>query len=128
MWLTSITGIFKDKPSPFANSVPIIKDPINPGPLVNAIAEISFIETSDFFNAESTTGIIFERCALEANSGTTPPYFLWIFWLAITLDNTSPFFNIEAAVSSQDDSIPSIYISLIDITIFVVTNLNKNYH
>ena len=53
--------MFKDKPSPFANSAPIIKDPINPGPFVNAIAEIFFIEISDFFNVESTTGIIFER-------------------------------------------------------------------
>ena len=71
---------------------------------------------------------MFERWALEANSGTTPPYFLWIFWLAITFDRTYPFFNTEADVSSHDDSIPSMYISLNDITIFVTTNLIKNNH
>ena len=56
-----VTGILRDKPKPFANSVPIISEPINPGPRVKAIAEISFNLTFDSFKAESTTGIIFDR-------------------------------------------------------------------
>ena len=75
---------------------------------MKAIADISFKEIPDSFIADSTTGIIFERCALDANSGTTPPYFLCIDWLAILFDSTVSFFKIAADVSSQEDSIPSI--------------------
>ena len=40
---------------------------------VNAIASISSFLIFAFFIAASTTGIMFFWCALDANSGTTPP-------------------------------------------------------
>ena len=48
-------------------------------------------------------------CRREANSGTTPPYFPWISCCdEIILERIAPFSLItEAAVSSQDVSIPS---------------------
>jgi hypothetical protein len=55
-------------------------------------------------SAASTTGTIFCICALLANSGTTPPYCSWIFWVAIILDRIRPSVQTEALVSSQDDS------------------------
>ena len=71
-------------------------------------------------SAKSTTGIIFFWCALEANSGTTPPYFLWTSWLAIIFDNILLSLIIAAEVSSQDDSIPNIVTG----TIFVFYKYN----
>jgi hypothetical protein len=55
-----------------AKELPTRSEPINPGPCVNAIAD-SCSFNSAFTNAASITGTIF--CwALDASSGTTPPY------------------------------------------------------
>ena len=53
--------------------------------------------------------MIASTCFLEAISGTTPPYFRWTsICEAMTFDNmTRPSRTTEAAVSSQDDSIPN---------------------
>jgi hypothetical protein len=61
-------------------------------------------------SASSTTGTIAWRCALEANSGTTPPYFSWIFWLEIMLLKIILSLQTEAAVSSHEDSIARMVI------------------
>ena len=53
---------------------PTNNEPNKPGPLVKATADISFLLTQAFLKAASTTGIIFCSCALDASSGTTPPY------------------------------------------------------
>ena len=61
----------------YANALPKLKptdrQTTRPGPAVDAIASISSFFTLAFYNAASTTGIIFDWCALEASSGTTPP-------------------------------------------------------
>ena len=59
----------------FAKETPTNKEPKRPGPFVKAIALISVFFILAFLIAASTTGIIFCWCALDANSGTTPPYF-----------------------------------------------------
>ena len=71
--MTSIRGIPNDKESDFANDAPTNNDPKSPGPLVYAMASSLFFSIFAIESAELTTGIIFFWCALEANSGTTPP-------------------------------------------------------
>jgi len=56
-----------------AKELPTNKEPNSPGPLVKAIAVMSFLWILARFIALSTTGTIFCWCALDANSGTTPP-------------------------------------------------------
>lgn len=60
--------------NPLATLLPTNKEPINPGPCVTAMADSDFVETPACFSAWSMTGMILLWCALEANSGTTPPY------------------------------------------------------
>ncbi|OQC33592.1 MAG: hypothetical protein BWX65_00954 [Bacteroidetes bacterium ADurb.Bin057] len=57
-----------------ANDVPTSKEPIRPGPRVNATALNCDLSIPERRNASETTGIIFFWCARDANSGTTPPY------------------------------------------------------
>ena len=73
----------------------------------------------------TTTGTIFSWCALEANSGTTPPYFSCIDWLAVTLECTTPFIRTAAEVSSQLDSIPRMMLSLYTFIIVSWKNISK---
>ena len=86
IWFTSIKGVFKDRLSDLANDVPTSKEPKSPGPLVNAILVISEILIFAFSKAAETTGTIFSWWALDASSGTTPPYFSWTAWLAVILE------------------------------------------
>ena len=51
MWFTSMSGIFSPIASDFANEVPTSNDPINPGPLVKAIAESSSLVIPAFLSA-----------------------------------------------------------------------------
>ena len=69
------------------------------------------------FSAARKTEMRLRWCSLFASIGTTPPHFLWIF----TCEETTfdkilkvPFFTSKTAiaVSSQDVSIPNIFISL----------------
>ena len=73
IWFTAIRGMFKAIAIDFAKEVPTNNDPINPGPLVKAMALKSFLFIPDWCIACCTTGTIFCWCALEASSGTTPP-------------------------------------------------------
>ena len=66
--------MFRPKESDFANEVPTSKEPNSPGPRVNAMADTSFLSIFALANAWCTTGTIFCWCALDASSGTTPPY------------------------------------------------------
>jgi len=94
----------------FAKELPTKSDPNSPGPLVKAIADSWLLSMPARFYAVSTTGMMFCRCARDASSGTTPPYSAWTFCPAITFDRMT-FSSITAAeVSSQEDSIPRIYI------------------
>src|SRR5690606_8337298 len=89
---------------------PTIKDPINPGPLVNATADRASFLRPEEERASFTTGIRCCWCALDASSGTTPPYFSWTDCNAIILLSILPSEITEADVSSQEDSIASILI------------------
>ena len=71
------------------------------------IADISSFAIPASFMAVSTTGTIFCWCALEANSGTTPPYCWCTLWFATIFDKIYPSYIIAAEVSSQEDSIPN---------------------
>ena len=51
--------MFKPRESDFAKEVPTKRDPISPGPLVKAMAEIISFLIPAFFKAWSTTGTIF---------------------------------------------------------------------
>ena len=100
--------MFKPNDNDFENEEPTSKEPINPGPLVYAIAFNWFLSIFASESAWFTTGIIFCWCALDASSGTTPPKDLCISWLAIKFDKTLPSHITDAEVSSQEDSIPSM--------------------
>ena len=55
---------------------PTVKHTIKPGPAVVATPSISLIAVPLSFKAVSIIYSIFSKCALAANSGTTPPNFL----------------------------------------------------
>ena len=59
IWFTSIKGICKPKAKDFAKEVPTNKDPIKPGPLVNAIADKSSLVIFACAIACCTTGTMF---------------------------------------------------------------------
>ena len=62
--------------------------------------------------AVSITGTMFCWWAREASSGITPPYFMWTACEAMTLDNNTLLRITAAEVSSHDDSMPKIVISI----------------
>lgn len=80
--------------------------PSNPGPWVNQIPSNAALWMAASSSVAVTTGIIFVSWALAASSGTTPPYFLWMHCVMTTLLTILSPWITEAAVSSQDDSIP----------------------
>ncbi len=43
IWFTSISGMFNPRAKDFAKEVPTNKEPIRPGPLVNAMADSCFL-------------------------------------------------------------------------------------
>ena len=69
-WFESDMG---NQDNDLANDPPTNKEPINPGPCVKAIAVNCSFCIFALRSAASITGTIFCWCALEANSGTTPP-------------------------------------------------------
>ena len=105
-----MSGIFKAKERPLAKEVPTSKDPIKPGPRVKAMALISVSFLPLLFTAASITGIIFCWCARDASSGNTPPHCSCMDCEAVMLERIFPFSHKDTAVSSQDDSMPSIVI------------------
>lgn len=90
-WLTSISGILSAIAIALAKVVPTRREPMRPGPLVKAIAEISSFWMFACRMASLTTGIMFCWWALDASSGTTPPYAWCTACPAIMLDFRIPF-------------------------------------
>ena len=56
--------------------------------------------------------MMFCWCAREASSGITPPYFMCTAWEAITFDSSRLLRITAADVSSHEDSMPRIVISI----------------
>ena len=75
----------------------------------------------ELFNDLLTTRLINFSWSLDASEGTTPPYFSWTSCDTTIFDNIFLSFRIDADVSSQDVSIPSIT----KIKIYIVNLLNK---
>lgn len=98
---------------PLATLVPTSRDPISPGPCVTAMAERSDEVILAFLRAVSITGMMLLWWALEANSGTTPPYCSCTVWLAVMLARILPSHSMAAAVSSQLLSMPKIMEGLV---------------
>ena len=105
--------MFSAVASPLANDVPTRREPISPGPAVKAIPSKSVFSIPARFIASETTGTMFCWCALDASSGTTPPYASWTLWLAITLERSIPSLITAADVSSHDDSMPKIMLIIL---------------
>jgi hypothetical protein len=74
-WLTPIKGNPMAKAADFAKERPTNSDPTKPGPWVTAMPSMSLRVTPAVFNASATMGTMDSICFLDANSGTTPPYF-----------------------------------------------------
>lgn len=104
--------------SPLANDVPTISEPSKPGPRVKAMASILSGVIPASLNAASTTGTMFCWCAREASSGITPPYRSCTAWEAITLERSVVFRRTAAEVSSHEDSMPRMIISLFIFYVF----------
>ena len=104
--------MLSERARPLANDTPTNKEPIKPGPLVKAIALSCSFSTPALFKASCTTGTIFCWWAREASSGTTPPYDSCTAWLATTFESNTPLRMTAAEVSSQDDSMPKMIVSI----------------
>lgn len=111
-WLTSTIGMSCATESPLANDTPTSSEPSSPGPRVKAMASISPTVSPASRSAVSTTGMMFCWCAREASSGITPPYFMCTAWEAITFDSSRLLRITAADVSSHEDSMPRIVISI----------------
>jgi len=98
--------------SPLANDTPTSSDPTSPGPRVKAMASSSSAVTPASLSAVSTTGTIFCWWAREASSGITPPYLTCTACEAMTFDSRTLLRNTAAEVSSHEDSMPRIVISI----------------
>ena len=111
--------MLRDKAKALPKLNPTDKQTIKPGPAVDAIASISSNFFPLSFIAFSTIQSIYSMWERAASSGTTPPNSLCTAtWLDITLDKIVgiPYWfsvNIDAAVSSQLDSIPRIIVFLL---------------
>ena len=73
---------------------------------MTAIASISDLLHLARTTASFTTVLSKSSCSLEAISGTTPPNFECITCLLTTLDRILPSWQIDAAVSSHEVSMP----------------------
>ena len=98
--------------SPLANDTPTSSEPSSPGPRVKAMASISSGVSPASLSAVSTTGMMFCWWAREASSGITPPYLMWTACEAMTFDSSTLLRITAADVSSHEDSMPRIVISM----------------
>src|SRR5437763_4530328 len=73
-WLTPIRGISRRAASDLAAATPTTRDPMRPGPRVTAMASRSQKVTSAWRSTSANAGLIAWTCALDASSGTIPPY------------------------------------------------------
>ncbi len=111
-WLTSTMGMLRAIDSPLANDTPTRSEPSRPGPRVKAIASILSAVTPASFKAVSTTGMMFCWCAREASSGITPPYLTCTACEAMTFESSVRLRITAAEVSSHEDSMPSMVMSI----------------
>lgn len=98
--------------SPLVKETPTSSDPSSPGPRVKAMASSSSAVMPASRNAVSTTGMMFCWCARDASSGMTPPYFMCTACEAMTFDSSTLLRSTAADVSSHEDSMPRIVISI----------------
>src|SRR3990170_2124554 len=93
--------------------IPTTSEPANPGPRVTATASMASSPAWACDNACSTTAKMLSTCMREATSGNTPPY--WACWAACEATMLErmkrPFSTTEAAVSSQEVSMPRMRVS-----------------
>jgi hypothetical protein len=68
--------------------------------------------------AVSTTGTMFCWWAREASSGITPPYFMCTACEAMTFDSSVVLRMTAADVSSHEDSMPRMVISIVIFGVF----------
>ncbi len=101
------------------NDTPTMSDPSNPGPRVNAMASSLFGAIPASRSAVSTTGMMFCWWARDASSGITPPYFMCTACEAMTFDSSTLLRSTAAEVSSHDDSMPRIVISILIFVLFL---------
>ena len=104
---------------PLVNDTPTMSDPSNPGPRVNAMASSLFGAIPASRSAVSTTGMMFCWWARDASSGITPPYFMCTACEAMTFDSSTLLRSTAAEVSSHDDSMPRIVISILIFVLFL---------
>ena len=90
---------------------PTSRAPGSPGPEVAPIASISFQLIFATERASRITGTIARRCSLAATSGTIPSVISCKLVCEATIDESIclPSTTTDAAVSSQDDSIPNMF-------------------
>ena len=112
-WLTSTIGMSCATESPLANDTPTSSEPSSPGPRVKAMASRSEAVRPASRSAVSTTGMMFCWWAREASSGMTPPYFMCTACEAMTFESSTLLRSTAAEVSSHEDSMPSIVMSII---------------
>lgn len=95
-----------------AARVPTRREPTSPGVWVTAMASMLSRVSPASLRAFLITGLMASMWLRAAISGITPPYSAWISICdTTTLDKTfCPSSMIAAAVSSQEDSIPRIFI------------------
>ena len=112
-WLTSTIGMLRAIESPLVNDTPTSSEPSRPGPRVKAMASRSEAVRPASRSAVSTTGMMFCWWAREASSGMTPPYFMCTACEAMTFESSTLLRSTAAEVSSHEDSMPSIVMSII---------------
>jgi hypothetical protein len=114
MWCTGISGLPAANASPFAKFTPTSSAPIKPGAKVTATPSISLSLQLAFSSASSQTCTMLSACRREAISGTTPPYKRCSSTCEATMADSifRPFSTTAQAVSSQEVSIPSIFMLL----------------
>ena len=105
--------------SPLAKETPTSSDPRSPGPRVKAMASTLSMVIPASLRAVSTTGTIFCWWARDASSGITPPYFWCTACEAITFESSVRLRITAADVSSHDDSMPSIVMSIVGVVLSV---------
>ena len=94
------------------NDTPTSSDPTSPGPRVKAMASMSEAVSPASRRAVSTTGMMFCWWAREASSGITPPYLTCTACEAMTFEEQDVVARTAAEVSSHEDSMPRIVISI----------------
>ena len=104
-WFIGIKGLLTPKERDFAKIDPTRSPPISPGPHVALYKSILFGDNWACLKQSFVICCKISRWARDANSGTTPPCFLWIYWeFTIWLSIVLSLCMIQTEVSSQEVS------------------------